>query len=104
MVIDGVEALAALQREALPDAILMDCHMPNLDGWETTRRIRAWTNSPHATLKKAATIPVIALTAAVGESVRCHDAGMTGFLTKPLKLPELHHAFRLHAQGGQKSA
>jgi CheY-like chemotaxis protein len=47
---------------------------------------------------------VIALTAAVGESVRCHDAGMTGFLTKPLKLPELHHAFRLHAQGGQKSA
>jgi signal transduction histidine kinase/ActR/RegA family two-component response regulator len=104
MVIDGEKALAALQREALPDAILMDCHMPNLDGWETTRQIRAWTKSPDATLQKAAMIPVIALTAAVGERGRCHDAGMTGFLTKPLKLPELHHAFRLHAQHGKKLA
>jgi CheY-like chemotaxis protein len=99
MVVDGTEALAALQREALPDAILMDCHMPNLDGWETTRRIRAWTTSPHAALQKAATIPVIALTAAAEESTRCYDAGMTGFLTKPLKLDELQRAFQVHARG-----
>ncbi len=89
---DGEEALAALANEPLPDLILMDCHMPRLDGWETTRRIRAWAADPDATRRRAAALPVVALTAAAlrEERQRCLDAGMNEFLTKPVRLADLH--------------
>ncbi|WP_414664315.1 ATP-binding protein [Horticoccus sp. 23ND18S-11] len=88
---DGVEALARLAQEPLPDAILMDCHMPTLDGWETTRRLRAWAHEREALKRRAATLPVIALTAAAlpEERQRCLDAGMNRFLAKPVRLAEL---------------
>jgi two-component system, sensor histidine kinase len=91
MAVDGAAALLALEQEPLPSAILMDCHMPNLDGWETTRRIRSWATSPVPLQQKAAAIPVIALTAAAypEERARCHEAGMNNFLAKPVKLAEL---------------
>ncbi|CAM2798425.1 ATP-binding protein [Rariglobus hedericola] len=87
--VDGVEALAALKKGPLPDVILMDCHMPNLDGWEATRCIRSWGD-------KAATIPIIALTAAAlpEERARCMEAGMNDFLSKPVKLSGLQQALR----------
>ena len=97
---DGEEALTALQQEALPDVILMDCHMPNLDGWETTRRIRGWADDPLALRQKAAAIPIVALTAAARpeERARCVAAGMNDFLAKPMKLEELHRVLlKLHA-------
>jgi CheY-like chemotaxis protein len=97
---DGEEALAALQQEALPDVILMDCHMPNLDGWETTRRIRSWADDPLALRKKAAAIAIVALTAAAlpEERARCVAAGMNDFLAKPMKLEELRRVLvKLHA-------
>ena len=64
------------------DLVLMDCEMPELDGFETTRAIRAWEKtrpgSPH--------MPVIALTAnaMAGVEQRCLDAGMDLYLTKPI--------------------
>jgi signal transduction histidine kinase/ActR/RegA family two-component response regulator len=96
--VDGVEALAALDRDPLPDVILMDCHMPNLDGWETTRRIRSWQNDPDSRRQRASQIPIVALTAAAlpEERARCVDAGMTGFLAKPVKVAELHRTLRSH--------
>jgi len=95
---DGEEALAALQRDPLPHIVLMDCHMPNLDGWETTRRIRSWVSSPHAIQQRAAAIPIVALTASVypEERMRCKDAGMTDFIAKPVKLAELQKVLLLH--------
>ncbi len=88
---NGEEALAALELEPLPDIVLMDCHMPKLDGWETTRRVRAWAggSSPHH--QRAAKLPIIALTAAAlpEEQARCLEAGMNQFLSKPVKLAEL---------------
>jgi signal transduction histidine kinase/AmiR/NasT family two-component response regulator len=91
MAVDGEAALAALQQEPLPDAILMDCHMPNLDGWAATHRIREWVTSENPVLRRAAAIPVIALTASAypEERTRCHQAGMNDFIAKPLKLAEL---------------
>lgn len=79
-VANGKEALDALQ--TIPyDLVLMDCHMPEMDGFEATRAIRgmgAKTLDP--------SIPIIALTASAMESDRkkCIQAGMNDFLAKPV--------------------
>jgi signal transduction histidine kinase/CheY-like chemotaxis protein len=88
---DGAQALAALAAGPAPDVILMDCHMPNLDGWEATRRLRAWAGDSDPVRRRAAETPVVALTAAAlpEERQRCLDAGMNEFLSKPVKLAEL---------------
>ncbi len=77
---DGLEAIDAARAGAL-DAILMDIRMPNLDGIEATRQLRA---EGHA-------MPIIALTAdAVPEQrTECLAAGCNGYLPKPLDLPQL---------------
>ncbi len=96
--IDGEEALAALEQDPLPDVVLMDCHMPRLDGWETTRRIRGWASNADPRRQRAAVLPIVALTAAAlpEERARCLDAGMDGFLAKPLKLAELEQLLRTY--------
>ncbi len=96
---DGQDALTVLQREPLPDVILMDCHMPNLDGWETTRRIRLGAESADPLRQKASKLPVIALTASAypEERARCHDAGMNAFIAKPAKLAELQQVLQSYA-------
>ena len=73
---DGLEALAQLEREAF-DLILMDCHMPVMDGFEAARRIR---ESMHRG------IPIVALTASVLEEdrQRCLASGMDAVLPKPI--------------------
>ncbi len=79
----GAEALAALQ--AAPyDLVLMDVHMPVMDGYAATRAIRALPGPVSAT-------PVIALTAAAMEEDRraCLAAGMDDFITKPLDPEQL---------------
>ena len=71
----GTEALELLEQKEF-DLVLMDCQMPGMDGYETTRRMRS-------TLKRY--VPVIAMTAnARGDDrQRCLDAGMDDFLPKP---------------------
>jgi CheY-like chemotaxis protein len=80
---DGLEALDMLRPSpsAKYDLILMDCQMPNLDGYETTRRIRAGDVGEVFRL-----IPIAALTANAMSSERkkCFDAGMNEHLTKPI--------------------
>jgi CheY-like chemotaxis protein len=88
---DGEEALALLSDARAPDLILMDCHMPKLDGWETTRRLRAWSRSESKEQQQIAALPIVALTAAAlpEERQRCLEAGMDRFLAKPVRLAEL---------------
>jgi CheY-like chemotaxis protein len=64
-------------------AILMDCQMPQLDGWEATRRIRAAEVDFH--------VPVIAMTGLAGDDSRkrCLMAGMNDFLAKPVRSLQL---------------
>jgi PAS domain S-box-containing protein len=82
---DGLEALEACTR--LPyDLIFMDCQMPEMDGFESTRAIRS-----REAKSGARRIPIVALTAhaMTGERARCLAAGMDDYLTKPLRLDEL---------------
>jgi two-component system, sensor histidine kinase len=83
---DGRAAVLALQHGDF-DLVLMDLHMPELDGLAATRAIRALPGDK-------ALLPIIALTAdAYAETrVRCFDAGMSGFLSKPVTLDALAHA------------
>jgi PAS domain S-box-containing protein len=80
---NGREALTALSR-APYDLILMDVHMPEMDGLEATRRIRRAEGMGRT--KSASRMPIVALTANAMEGDRqiCLDAGMDDFLTKPL--------------------
>jgi CheY-like chemotaxis protein/two-component sensor histidine kinase len=80
---DGVAALEALQEETF-DAVLMDVQMPRMDGYATTRAIRAAESAEPG--RSARRLPVIAMTAAAieGERERCLAAGMDDFLTKPV--------------------
>jgi signal transduction histidine kinase/ActR/RegA family two-component response regulator len=81
-VANGQEALTAL--EAIDyDVVLMDCFMPEMDGYEATERIRAqprWT-----------ALPIVAMTASAmaGDRERCFAAGMNEYIAKPFKVTEL---------------
>lgn len=86
---NGREALQWLAHTRF-DCVLMDCQMPGLDGFETTRRIRRG----EAVLD--ANVPIIALTASgmAGERTRCLDAGMNDYALKPMNRHEMAAAFR----------
>ena len=78
---NGSEAIQTL-READYDVVLMDCEMPEMDGYEATRRIRQ-----HATGARNPCIPVIAVTADAmsGDKEKCLQAGMSDYLPKPIE-------------------
>ncbi len=80
---DGGEAVTTAAAGGF-DAILMDVQMPEMDGYEATRRIRA-SRTP------AATVPIVALTAFAqpADRDRALAAGMTAYLSKPIRLPAL---------------
>ena len=82
---DGHEGVDAFRRSNY-DMVLMDCHMPSMDGFDATRKIRDIEVS-----KESRDIAIIALTADVEKGVieRCLDAGMNGYLSKPLLFEEL---------------
>ena len=83
-VAEAADGLAALKMiEMSPDLVLMDLSLPEVDGWEVTRRLKADPATRH--------IPVIALTAHVmeGDRDRAIRAGCDEFETKPIQFPRL---------------
>ena len=81
---NGAEALAALDQHAY-ELILMDCQMPELDGYEATGMIRARRDA-----RAGVRIVAITANALLGESERCLAVGMNDYLSKPVRLDALH--------------
>ena len=83
-VANGRQAVAAF-RTGHYDLVLMDCQMPEMDGYEATRAIRAW-ESAHAPETQSRRTPIIALPAYAlsGDRKACIESGMDGYLSKPL--------------------
>jgi signal transduction histidine kinase/ActR/RegA family two-component response regulator len=82
---NGAEAVAAVARGRF-DVVLMDCQMPEVDGYEATTRIRA--------TERTGRLPIVALTASVTveDRERCLAAGMDDFVSKPVKMADLARA------------
>jgi PAS domain S-box-containing protein len=80
---NGVEAVSALTRQPY-DLVLMDCQMPELDGYEAAKQIRNLGT-------QAANVPIVALTANAlsDDRERCLQSGMNDFMGKPVKREEL---------------
>ncbi len=87
---NGREAVTAAAR-AVYDLILMDCQMPEMDGFEATRRIRQWERET-----SHRPTPIIALTANAmeGDRERCLQAGMSDYLSKPFTLTQLQETMQ----------
>lgn len=98
MVTNGDQAVLARQaKDCAAELILMDCEMPEMDGYRATRLIRDYERQ-----HQLDRLPIIALTAHALEEVRqrCLDAGMDDFLTKPVSTRQLEKMLRYYAQSG----
>lgn len=80
VVSDGLAAVSRVKRCGHYAAVLMDCHLPGMDGWEATEEIRRLETGDRRT-------PVIALTAntMTEDRERCAASGMDDFIAKPLR-------------------
>jgi two-component system, sensor histidine kinase and response regulator len=89
---NGKEALGALAQRAF-DLVLMDGHMPGMDGFEATTAIREKEKSTGLHQ------PIIAMTAMAmtGDRERCLAAGMDGYLSKPIELQQLDEVLAVYA-------
>jgi CheY-like chemotaxis protein len=83
---NGVEAVQAVSTGAYA-LVLMDCQMPELDGYEATRQLRSRETGGRR-------IPIIAMTAGAmeGDAARCYEAGMDDYISKPVSLERLQQA------------
>jgi PAS domain S-box-containing protein len=90
---NGADALARITGDTPPNLVLMDCQMPEMDGFEATATIRGWER-----VQGRRRLPIIALTAAAFDQdrERCLASGMDDFLAKPVSMRDLIRAIAAH--------
>ncbi|MDQ2919084.1 MAG: response regulator, partial [Verrucomicrobiota bacterium] len=98
-VADGTEVLEAL-KSIRYDIILMDCQMPELDGYETTRRIRKLEQERVAPFDWKTPLHIIAMTANAmeGDREKCLTSGMNDYLSKPVRRADLKAVLDRYAE------
>jgi two-component system, sensor histidine kinase and response regulator len=94
VVSNGIEVQEAL-RSAHYDIILMDCQMPEMDGYQVTRAIRIWEQSSVPSTDRKSPVHIVAITANAlhGDREKCLAVGMNDYLSKPIRLSELEAVF-----------
>ena len=92
---NGNEAIAALKQTRY-NVIFMDCQMPEMDGFAAARQIRKMETHPGEPCSWDAPVHIIALTAIAmaGDREKCLAAGMDDYITKPVRLPDMHAALQ----------
>ena len=85
---NGLEAIAILNQTSFP-LIFMDCQMPELDGYETTRKIREMEAAGPIEGRQRTRIVAMTANAMEGDRQRCLDAGMDDYISKPIMLPTI---------------
>jgi CheY-like chemotaxis protein len=98
---NGLEAIEALKQMKY-DLVFMDCHMPEMDGYEATREIRR--RETEGIIDRH--IPIVALTAnaLVGDDEKCYAAGMDGYIAKPVKIEQIRALLQKWAPGASVGA
>ena len=94
--VNGKQAIQMHQKHAY-DAILMDCQMPVMDGYEAARRIRE-LETQSSTAEPACRIIAMTASALPGDRLRCLEAGMDDYLAKPFGASSLHYTLSRFAQ------
>jgi len=96
---DGSEALEKLRNNRY-DLVLTDCHMPNMDGYQLTREIRAMESA-----RKSAPMPIIACTANAlpADAALCLESGMNDYLSKPVTIGELRQKIARWLKPGESA-
>ena len=94
---DGREAVDAVQRNRY-DVVLMDCQMPEMDGYEATQEIRV-----RESVMRRPRLPIVAMTAnaMAGDRERCVEAGMDDYLPKPLDIGQLKEVLKRWLRAGE---
>ncbi len=97
-VTNGKEALQYLEKKDY-DIVLMDCQMPEMDGYEATRKIRDENSSV-----RNHRIPIIAMTANAvnGDRQKCLDAGMDDYIAKPINRQEFTNVIKRYLRNGRQ--
>ncbi len=90
---NGLEVLEAMER-CHYDLIFMDCQMPEMEGYEATRRIRQKEAADQVPVDGHAYIVALTASAMVGDREKCIAAGMDDYLSKPLKLDKMAGAIQ----------